>query len=105
MVVILQVSLFSMCVYSTEGFMLTVLPLGLQSGSIRSSVTISFSTIFLVNQLLLEGYPNSDTAGGKWFSYKAMISLDQKQWTLLFDYSALHCYSLQRLRFPTQAAK
>ena len=77
------------------------------AGSVSSStsVTVSLKDIFLVNQLMLEGYPGLDGVGKKWFSYRVLISLDQQKWTTLFDYSNFHCYYRQQLPFPMQAAR
>ena len=73
-----------------------------------STVTVTLDSLYLINCLKLNAYPDVTTEmqhQQKSFSYTIQISRDNRNWVELFNYRNYTCLATQDLSFPTQAVR
>ena len=67
------------------------------------SFTVVLDSVYLINQIKFQPYPENGRKDSLGFSYTLEISLNGVDWKMLIDYSKYTCYGIQSLALPVIA--
>ena len=67
------------------------------------SFTVALDSVYLINQIKFQPYPENGRMDSLGFSYTLEISLNGVDWKMLIDYSKYTCYGVQSLALPVIA--